>query len=829
MLKLFTRKSLDSKGTALKGATSKSASAPQRARGQIAIFMVFVFQVLFILLGMTINVGMTVFDKINFQNSLDLAAYYGAKKQAEVLNAMAHINYQMRQNWKLLSWRYRILGTLTQKDGWPGGTKEDKSPSNYAWCPQNKDNGNIGETGNPSCNAKDNPYYFVCVSHSVWKRGVNQEAGDNICQNVNQTIPDVTSISLETSSGPISLSWAQQAMDAIRNLQNSMQQSCPLERALNYLTAQLFLTHARLDQKDRKTMIKQLYKKTLFSNYELADEPNKSIEEGVKKVFYHNLSESNRSSVQSSGGVGNVLKQHNSFEGKDFGDIFDWINVYPILNYLYIDGLNNSIGSGCTTFKISPHMRYNGFPADLGSFFDNLTDGSSNPWVSFISPNIGIMKTLFKINNKYIIDEDPINPLATMTLGFYKRDNTELYYGLYADMEYQKAHQLFGLWGGVKFKASSFAKPFGGRFGPRPLEQDERIRCKPRTGNCKEALSPNHLNSNTGDFMRQQPNYSRWPGDDFGLVDSDLHYNQETISYSNFLNKQPVHYWSQPPLPPQVYTVDAFLHIVVHRGNNSNVHDPLARPIPSSGPANPFHFMRIMELMAVWPDAYDIAHYTILGNYMGAYFPKVCKLLSPSSNCYNQNYNQQPEMLINSGPSGINQAYVRGDFGWTFTNAYMQKNRDETDKELSIAPLFLSRSPTDFLIDKTKIYAPGGTSVIEGRITNNSQGFLTQGRIFYPWLARDLPGDLLSSWVPTSDFERYGDYNAPSSPDSSLFMKCNPPVKAEDDPSQRMPVPSSCVGGGRSGYSVKLISCDMVKNKFGWNNAPAELKDNACP
>ena len=79
MLKLFTRKSLDSKGTALKGATSKSARATRRKRGQIAIFMVFVFQVLFILLGMTINVGMTVFDKINFQNSLDLAAYYGAK------------------------------------------------------------------------------------------------------------------------------------------------------------------------------------------------------------------------------------------------------------------------------------------------------------------------------------------------------------------------------------------------------------------------------------------------------------------------------------------------------------------------------------------------------------------------------------------------------------------------------------------------------------------------------------------------------------------------------------------------------------------------------
>ena len=97
-------------------------------RGQIAIFVVLIFQVLFILFAMTINIALVVHDKINFQNSLDLAAYYGAKQQAEVLNAMAHINYQMRQNWKLLAWRYRILGTLVQD---PGGSSPDY------WCPQN--------------------------------------------------------------------------------------------------------------------------------------------------------------------------------------------------------------------------------------------------------------------------------------------------------------------------------------------------------------------------------------------------------------------------------------------------------------------------------------------------------------------------------------------------------------------------------------------------------------------------------------------------------------------------------------------------------------------
>ena len=60
---------------------------------------------------MTINVGLFVHDKINLQNSVDLASYYAASKQAEVLNLMSHINFRMRQNWKLLAYRIRAIGS----------------------------------------------------------------------------------------------------------------------------------------------------------------------------------------------------------------------------------------------------------------------------------------------------------------------------------------------------------------------------------------------------------------------------------------------------------------------------------------------------------------------------------------------------------------------------------------------------------------------------------------------------------------------------------------------------------------------------------------------
>ena len=65
--------------------------------GQIAIFVALIFQVLFVFFAMSINVALVVHDKINLQNSVDLAAYYMAQRQAEVLNVMAHQNYAIRQ------------------------------------------------------------------------------------------------------------------------------------------------------------------------------------------------------------------------------------------------------------------------------------------------------------------------------------------------------------------------------------------------------------------------------------------------------------------------------------------------------------------------------------------------------------------------------------------------------------------------------------------------------------------------------------------------------------------------------------------------------------
>src|ERR1700685_852495 len=86
--------------------TSVAKAVVANAHGQMAIFIALIFQVLFLFFAMAINIGLAVSDKINLQNATDLAAYYAAQKQAEILNVIAHTNYQIRQAYKVLNFRY---------------------------------------------------------------------------------------------------------------------------------------------------------------------------------------------------------------------------------------------------------------------------------------------------------------------------------------------------------------------------------------------------------------------------------------------------------------------------------------------------------------------------------------------------------------------------------------------------------------------------------------------------------------------------------------------------------------------------------------------------
>lgn len=789
-------------------------------KGQAALFIVLVFQVLFILFAMSLNVAMVVYDKINMQNSLDLAAYYGAKKQAEVLNAMAHINYQMRQNWKLLAWRYRILGTLAQHTGDYEGSKGDRG----FWCPQNQKNEtNCDLSGNPyrhdvkinrkCAEAHDifsrleiYPYYcdinyFVCISHDVWARGIEKTGGQNLCHTKEVEIEPITQITSVASFLP----EAHIAEGAVAELINKADRSCQKEGALNWLTVQLFLTHFRLDQKDRKVMIKEIYSKTLKEGKDL---DGKDILEGAEKVFFGNLTKANQENVRDLDGYG--LTEYSSFENKNFNTVFGELYVRPILNYLY-SGAEAQSYADCKA-SLTPHFFIDGGNQMIKnkSQIMRFLNKRLKDWGLFEALEEPALK-LFPFNMWFFDEKQNPNPLVSLTLSFFKKPDQILYYGLTTEFEYKGENQIFSLnlSSGIKFKGSAFAKAFGGSFGPQPKQHDPLIPTQDTDAPLQFMAPPEDS------IYAHQPNYSRWPGDKWGLIDRKLHDPQDPSSFLNKQGKYRDEYQSG-------YKISAYFNNIL----GGKIPDSLARDGDDSQ-----SFLRMMEWMAIYPDLYDVNYYSISANYHESYFKKICKLLQ-GSECQPDKVNE----FRSPDHSGGNRVFIRGDFGWPYSERYIKLNQKTKQVDLSIAPYFLKEG-SGLEIDHLSPPARGEqrlkyeynqNNLIGGNNKNirNHPPHLTQGNLFYPWLAPGggqrggqpgkLPGGLLSSWFNPKPLD-YKNYDFDK--DQNLrkhFLNC------EYEALKGMPAASSCVGLGRTGYSVKLISCDQVQS---FKQKPPNLDD----
>ena len=767
---------------------------------------------------MSLNVAMVVYDKINLQNSLDLATYYGAKKQAEVLNAMAHINYQMRQNWKLLAWRYRILGTLAQYTG----DHNNIGPKDY-WCPQNTNNDTRCDLSpnntihRQSCQLVHNNIfqkagiytnycdinYFTCISSDIWARGV-QNSDLNMCRTADVQIKPIEKLNLVAPFMP----EANIAVDAVFNLIDKANVSCPEEGALNWLTVQLFLTHFRLDQKDRKVMIKEIYERTLKVGKDLDGE---DIFEGTKKVFKENLTKANQENVENLSNYG--LQEFQSFKDEDFEDVFEELHVRPVLHYLDARESGSVNIANCPAV-LTPHLNI-----VIGTTLFSQPDGAKiqefirdrlNNFSGLAGKLLGA-SSLFTYNSYFF---DNKNPLAMLTVSFFKKHEKTLYYGLSTEFDYKPENQIFSLnlSSGIRFKGSSFAKAFGGSFGPQPEQSDPFIPTQPQ-----QNTPINFMNVGTSQVKLlsyvHQPNYSRWPGDRWGLVDRQLHDSISVNNQLSFLNKHDTH-------PNGVYQIKDYFHSILV--GQPPFKEPLARNDVGSK-----SFIRMMEWMAVYPDLYDINHYSILANYHQSYFPKICKLLLRGSNCDPKGGNTfTPTVSLD----GNNSFFIRGDFGWPENDGYISLNYNEKRIELSIAPYFLKQGQGSSInlnyLDPPRIktgtyprsqligrYSPPGSA--------NIAYPLTRGQLFYPWLAGkggELPDGLLSSWFNPKPLD-YKEYKFDNTVLKAGLLKCD--YEALKD----MPVSSSCVGLGRTGYSVKLISCDAVKRM---NPKPAKI-DTYCP
>lgn len=438
-------------------------------RGQAAILVALMFNVLFVFFAMAINVALVVHDKINLQNSADLAVYYAATKQAEVLNAIAHTNYQMRQSYKLLAWRYRALGTL-------GIINVDPHP---IWTES----------------VAEEPYSLadrasVCVWFQPTWEGT--PPNENLCNRPELKIPPMPKVTSIASF----LGWNVPIEVFSDRLITQYTQSCDRLAAYNLWYAMSIWHAYRLDQRNRKQLIYALAKNLSNSNStgDFVDLDGNSVLAGARETFFKNLTYTNLTSFESGG----KFEMMNSLAGVDVAKWLPEVQISPAMTYT--DAAPDP--SSCQTF-ISPISQVTGRAGALDQLMRPLSAGGLGakdllPWA--------------KDGTNVLRDSD-----YQFAIGVEKNPWYMPYVGL--KVETQPRQLFIPLTNGIRMIARTFAKPFGGRIGPWYKSKWERSAAMSDGQLTDELMAPRveggiDFSENE---VRRLPNYSRFPGDKLGL------------------------------------------------------------------------------------------------------------------------------------------------------------------------------------------------------------------------------------------------------------------------------------------------------------------------
>jgi Flp pilus assembly protein TadG len=431
--------------------------------GQMSIFIALIFQVLFVFFAMVINIGLIVHDKINLQNAVDLGAYYAAQRQAEVLNEIAHINYQIRQDYKLLAWRYRVLGTLGRTStGVPQKTLSGSIPE----AP-------IGEL--PS----------FCVANDSWREVLATSVqNENYCyQQYNRPIQYSPILNVVAPFIP-GIGAARSASIDARNNQIA---SCLASGPFNWYFLMQMVYAYKMSIAGRKAMIENL-RRNLVSP-QMVDQNLESVRDGVLATIRNNLTASNRG----------------AFSDGDF-------EVY--------NGLSNPTcagpdGDGSPTLpetKTRPLFFYTNAVSTGSECIFNAEYQTSTPNFQPGSQlNDPVLRALVSEPGTAGADA-----MLHSTLGYEKNPWCMAYFGVKAKTRPRKPFAPFGQ--AVTLEARSFAQPFGGRIGPwygtSWSPGSPQSNPSPRT----DPLTSSRMIANVSDGSSPDlPNFSRFPGDRLGL------------------------------------------------------------------------------------------------------------------------------------------------------------------------------------------------------------------------------------------------------------------------------------------------------------------------
>lgn len=779
-------------------------------KGQIALFVALIFQIIFVLFALVINVGLLVHHKINLQQSTDLAAYYGAMKQAEILNVIGHINYQIRQSWKLMTWRYRIVGsfayipvTLADRPGIPIHIDNlnlsfDENRAK-AQCPPNA-------SGERARNSDFTPF---CVGHNGfgdWGAAANSSENtcNTNCDKVSGAENRIGTIPLLTRTDSVQGASVATAIQSLIQTANATGQELCRGSSLSNL-AQLanILASYFIDADNRSQAAKLLMSGLLVPADQMVDMDGESIKSGVVKTLENNLTEANLKSLGSKFKLFNSTSTDNTSAGSE---CYSREQLFHELKFQFVDLILNVCEAGTSGGGGAP----------------NTTDDLRNSkFLSVFEPGTFSLNSAFiRINNAQtsptaqritVADVEAIIKNEFM-LGFEKNPWCQNYFGVRATTE--PAIPFLPL-SKIKLHASSFAKPFGGSIGPWFYDRWERSSDKSDSAKQIDQTMPpmriaGGFGSTLADKLRLLPNFANYVGDKEGTRDPFYQAIFHDFLLTRSLNRQsPDASNSHPsggngspqfikPSPNSSFPFFANWRNVAKQISDSE-YDPLA--IDKATTAN--SYIRDLEIAAIAPNQFDLAYYSIDPDFYNNYFK-------------NRLDNNGPNRTVDkfrSLASGGSNPIFRPDYGFNQSLA-------------SSGSIPLDYSVRHQLAVVEQIFKADSSSSGKDQLkVNGITSSLEILQKYFTFIPR-FQGSLLTGWTFKDLVSQDGFTQFPNAASGSKmpFAACNEPYPSSGNPIYRSltqepgalpPAPGNCYSGGRTGYSVKIISAPALNSPQG--------------
>lgn len=548
----------------------------KKQNGQVAIFVALVFQVLFVLFAMIVNVGLMVHQKIALQNSLDLATYYAAMKQAEVLSAVAHINYQIRQSYKLMNFRYNIVGAMGAKD--------------HPIAPYAPYKTSFSEPMNDEKMAKVT-VFCTALNPSF----ANAPPGDNLCKEREaRTVQGLTVPPVTTTFFNI----FQNVANNIQNLQNLGNATMESFGTINFWTLAQVITGYRADVLQRKKAIKVIADNISNNMQDFVDLEGESVLLGARKTFEKNLPENQKANIL-------TFDLFNSLASGDCGSIGGgkaprWLSeiiIYPI--YRYQDTL------------VTPGQTSN---FDIKNKWTHSQGPDALPFHAGLAVNAPLVLPFADYVGAPVDAKDWVD-----SIGYEKDPWCVAYVGLRAQVSVKLPFMPVDF--AIPLSATSFAKAFGGRIGPWYHKTWNRAENRSNGGpNDKtDALLQPRQNVNGSipnlNDPEREPNYSRFPGDQAGILSKTLireltlkAFDPKALYGGAVPNGWDLGIWARDG---QIDTVAEGDILAFHQD-------------PTTG----WEIMRNLELMSLAPDIFDLNYYSIDANYTASMRPKLEKFFT---------------------------------------------------------------------------------------------------------------------------------------------------------------------------------------------------------